>query len=191
MPDNRVFLIDNFDSFTYNIAHALAAAGASVEVRRADGVDLDALEADPPGLLVISPGPGRPEDAKVSLEAILRFAGRVPVFGICLGMQCLNVAFGGSVGPAPEPVHGKATRILHDGRGLFQGLASPLRVGRYHSLCVLDVPACLEVTAHSEDGLPMALRHRGLRMAAVQFHPDSFLTDDGPAMMAHVLRGDF
>ena len=191
MALDRVFLIDNFDSFTYNIAHALAAAGATVEVRRADGVDLDALEADPPGLLVLSPGPGRPEDAKVSLEAIQRFAGRIPLFGICLGMQCMAVAYGGNVGPAPEPVHGKATRILHDGRGVFQGLATPLRVGRYHSLCVRDVPACLEVTARSEDGLPMALRHRGLRMAAVQFHPDSFLTDDGPAMMAHVLRGDF
>ena len=191
MALDRVFLIDNFDSFTYNIAHALAAAGASVEVRRADDVDLDAVEADPPGLLVISPGPGRPEDAFVSLDAIQRFAGRIPLFGICLGMQCMAVAYGGNVGPAPEPVHGKATRILHDGRGVFQGLATPLRVGRYHSLCVRDVPACLEVTARSEDGLPMALRHRGLRMAAVQFHPDSFLTDDGPAMMAHVLRGDF
>jgi anthranilate synthase/aminodeoxychorismate synthase-like glutamine amidotransferase len=188
---SRVFLIDNFDSFTYNIAHALAAAGATVEVRRADLVDLDAVEADPPALVVISPGPGRPEDAQVSLDAIRRFAGRIPIFGICLGMQCLAVAYGGTVGRAPEPVHGKATRILHDGCGVFQGLESPLRAGRYHSLCVQDVPPCLEVTARSEDGLPMALRHRGLRMAAVQFHPDSFLTDDGPAMMAHVLRGDF
>ena len=191
MSSLHVFLIDNFDSFTYNIAHGLAAAGASVEVRRADSVDLDAVEADPPGLLVISPGPGRPEDAFVSLDAIRRFAGRVPIFGICLGMQCLAVAYGGKVGPAPEPVHGKASRILHDGRGVFQGLVSPLRVGRYHSLAVLEVPPCLEVTARSEDGVPMAMRHRGLRMAAVQFHPDSFLTDDGPAMMAHVLSGDF
>jgi anthranilate synthase/aminodeoxychorismate synthase-like glutamine amidotransferase len=188
---SRVFLIDNFDSFTYNIAHALAAGGATVEVRRADHVDLEALEADPPALVVIGPGPGRPEDAQVSLDAIRRFAGRVPIFGICLGMQCLAVAYGGTVIAAPEPVHGKATRVLHDGRGVFQGLASPLRAGRYHSLCVGEVPACLEVTARSEDGLAMALRHRGLRMAAVQFHPDSFLTDDGPAMMAHVLRGDF
>ena len=191
MAASHVFLIDNFDSFTYNIAHALAAAGASVEVRRADNVDLDAVEADPPSLLVVSPGPGRPEDAFVSMDAIRRFAGRIPIFGICLGMQCLAVAYGGTVGPAPEPVHGKATRILHDGRGVFQGLDSPLRVGRYHSLCVQEVPACLEVTARSEDGVPMALRHRGFRMAAVQFHPDSFLTDDGPAMMAHVLSGDF
>ena len=191
MSLSRVFLIDNFDSFTYNIAHALAAAGATVEVRRADHVDLDALEGDPPGLLVISPGPGRPEAAQVSLDAIRRFAGRIPIFGVCLGMQCLAVAYGGIVGPAPEPVHGKATRILHDGRGLFQGLESPLRAGRYHSLCVQEVPPCLEITARSEDGLAMALRHRGIRMAAVQFHPDSFLTDDGPAIMAHVLRGDF
>jgi anthranilate synthase/aminodeoxychorismate synthase-like glutamine amidotransferase len=188
---SRVFLIDNFDSFTYNIAHGMAAAGATVEVRRADGVDLDALEADPPDLLVLSPGPGAPADARVSLEAIRRFAGRLPIFGVCLGMQCMAVAFGGRVGPAPEPVHGRTTRILHDGLGVFQGLPAAIRVGRYHSLCVLEVPPCMEVTARSEDGIPMALRHRGLRMAGVQFHPDSFLTDDGPAMMAHALRGDF
>ena len=191
MTASRVFLIDNFDSFTYNIAHGLAAAGATVEVRRADQVDFEQLEAEPPDLLVLSPGPGDPSDARVSLEAIQRFAGRLPIFGVCLGMQCLAVAFGGKVGPAPEPVHGRATRILHDGHGVFQGLPATLRVGRYHSLCVLEVPPCLQVTARSEDGIPMALRHRGLRMAGVQFHPDSFLTDDGPAMMAHALRGDF
>jgi len=187
----RVFLIDNFDSFTYNIAHGLAAAGATVEVRRADGVDLEEVEAEPPDLLVISPGPGHPRDAHVSLAAIRRFAGQIPIFGVCLGMQCLAVAYGGTVEPGPEPVHGRATRILHDGRGVFQGLPAAIRVARYHSLCVVRVPDCMEVTARSEDGLPMALRHRGLRMAGVQFHPDSFLTDDGPAMMAHALRGDF
>ena len=191
MSPTRVFLLDNFDSFTYNIAHGLAAAGATVEVRRADGVDLEALEAEPPDLLVISPGPGRPEDALVSLAAIRRFAGRVPIFGVCLGMQCLAVAYGGTVAPGAEPVHGKATRITHEGRGLFQGLPSPIKVARYHSLCVLDVPSCLEVTAWTEDGVPMAMRHRGLRMAGVQFHPDSFLTDDGPAILEHALRGDF
>jgi anthranilate synthase/aminodeoxychorismate synthase-like glutamine amidotransferase len=191
VPACRVFLIDNFDSFTYNIAHGLAAAGATVEVRRADGVDLDGLEADLPDLLVLSPGPGRPQDAHLSLAAIRRFAGKVPIFGVCLGMQCLAVAYGGSVEPGTDPVHGKTTRILHDGRGLFQGLPSPIRAARYHSLCVSSVPACLEVTARSEDGIPMALRHRGIRMAGVQFHPESFLTDDGPAIMEHVLRGDF
>jgi anthranilate synthase/aminodeoxychorismate synthase-like glutamine amidotransferase len=125
------------------------------------------------------------------MAAIRRFAGRLPIFGICLGMQCLAVACGGTVGPAPEPVHGKTSRILHDSRGIFHGMPSPLRVGRYHSLAVREVPECMDVTARTEDGVPMALRHRGLRMAGVQFHPDSFLTDDGPAMMAHVLRGDF
>ena len=189
MSPCRVFLIDNFDSFSYNIAHGLAAVGATVEVRRADGVDLEALEADPPDLLVISPGPGRPQDARVSLDAIRRFAGRVPIFGVCLGMQCLAVAYGGTVEPC-EPVHGKTSRILHDGRGVFLGLPSPSRVARYHSLCVREVPACLEVTARSEDGIPMALRHRGLRLTGVQFHPDSFLTDDGPAILEHALRGD-
>jgi len=191
VPSCRVFLIDNFDSFTYNIAHGMAAAGATVEVRRADVVDLDALEADPPDLLVVSPGPGRPQDAQVSLAAIRRFAGRLPIFGVCLGMQCLAVAYGGVVEPGAEPMHGKTSRILHDGRGLFQGLPSPIRVARYHSLQVQEVPACLEVTARTEDGVPMALRHRGIRMAGVQFHPDSFLTDDGPAILEHALRGDF
>jgi anthranilate synthase/aminodeoxychorismate synthase-like glutamine amidotransferase len=191
VPPCRVFLLDNFDSFTYNIAHGMAAAGATVDVRRADGVDLKALEADLPDLLVLSPGPGRPQDAQVSLAAIQRFAGRVPIFGVCLGMQCLAVAYGGTVAPGPEPVHGKTSRIVHDGRGVFQGLPSPMRVARYHSLCVTEVPPCLEVTARSEDGIPMALRHRGIRMAGVQFHPDSFLTDDGPAILAHALRGDF
>ncbi len=191
MHARRVFLIDNFDSFTYNIAHGLAAAGATVEVRRADGVDLDGLEADPPDLLVVSPGPGHPRDALIALDAIRRLAGRVPVFGVCLGMQCLAVAYGGEVGPGPEPVHGKVARILHDGRGLFQGLPSPIRAARYHSLCVREVPACMEVTARTEDGIPMALCHRGLRLAGVQFHPDSFLTEDGPAILEHALRGDF
>ena len=190
MISARVFLLDNFDSFSYNIAHGLAAAGATVEVRRADGTDLEALEAEPPDLLVISPGPGHPREALVALAAIRRFAGRVPIFGVCLGMQCLALAYGGTVEPGPEPVHGKTSRILHDGRGLFQGLASPMRVARYHSLCVAEVPGCMEVTARSEDGIPMALRHRGLRMAGVQFHPDSFLTDDGPAILEHALRGD-
>lgn len=187
----RVFLLDNFDSFTWNIAHGMAAAGAEVEVCRADRVDLDALDADPPGLLVLSPGPGRPEDAVAALAAIHRFAGRVPMFGVCLGMQCLAVAYGGSVGPAPEPVHGKTSPIAHNGLGLFQGLPSPLRVARYHSLCVRTAPACLEITARTPDGLPMALRHRDLRLAGVQFHPDSFLTEHGPAILAHALRGDF
>ena len=191
VPPTRVFMIDNFDSFTFNIAHGLVAAGASVEVRRADDVDLDALEAQPPDLLVLSPGPGHPQDARVAMAAIERLQGKLPVFGVCLGMQCLALAYGGEVEPQAEPVHGRATRILHDGRGIFQGLPSPIRVARYHSLRVARVPACMEVTAWSEDGAPMAMRHRGLRMAGVQFHPDSFLTDDGPAILAHVLRGNF
>jgi anthranilate synthase/aminodeoxychorismate synthase-like glutamine amidotransferase len=186
-----VLLVDNFDSFTWNIAHGLAAAGADVRVLRADQVEPAALEAQPPELLVLSPGPGAPEEARVALELLRRFGGRLPVFGVCLGMQCLAVAFGGKVGPAPQPVHGKTSRIHHDGRGFFEGLPASLEVGRYHSLCVTELPDCLEATAWTGDGVVMAVRHRTWAMAGVQFHPDSFLTEAGPAMMAHVLRGHY
>jgi len=187
----RVLLVDNFDSFTWNIAHGLAGAGAQVQVLRADRVALAALEAQPPDLLVLSPGPGAPEEARVALELLRLFSGRIPLFGVCLGMQCMAVAFGGRVGPAPEPVHGKTSPIRHNGRGVFDGLPSPLRVGRYHSLCVTELPDCLEATAWTEDGLIMGLRHRTLPLAGVQFHPDSILTEAGPAMMSHVLRGHY
>jgi anthranilate synthase/aminodeoxychorismate synthase-like glutamine amidotransferase len=186
-----VVILDSFDSFTYNLAHGLTAAGAQVRVLRVDQADLDALAADPPELLVLSPGPGRPEDAAVPLEAIRRFAGRIPLFGVCLGMQCLAVAFGGTVGPAPAPVHGRTSLVFHDGRGLFQGVTCPLRVGRYHSLCVLEAPPCMAITAWTEDGVAMAMRHRNFPITSLQFHPESFLTDEGAAIMAHVVRGDY
>lgn len=185
----RAFLLDNFDSFTHNVACGLVAAGGDVEVRRADRCTLRDVEAFGPDLLVISPGPGRPEDAALSLALIRTFAGRVPVLGICLGMQALAVAFGGTVGRAPEPVHGKVWEVRHGGTGLFEGLPDPLPVGRYHSLCVTQVPEVLERTAWTEDGLVMGLRHRTLPLAGVQFHPDSFLTPHGAELFRHALLG--
>jgi len=184
----RAVILDNFDSFTFNILHGLREAGARVDVRRAEATRLEDLEALSPDLLVISPGPGRPEDAALSLEALRAFGGRIPVLGICLGLQCMAVAFGGRVGRAPEPVHGRAVPVHHDGRGLFQGLPSPLQAGRYHSLCVLEPPPDFEVTARTEDGLVMGLRHRTWPMAGVQFHPDSFLTPRGAEILAHAVH---
>ena len=186
-----ILLLDNFDSFTFNIFHGLVRAGARVEVRRCDAVDLTAIQELAPSMIVLSPGPGRPEDASLSLEAVHRFAGVIPMFGICLGMQVIAVALGGAVGSAPEPVHGKVSQIDHDGQGLFQGLPSPLSVGRYHSLCVKKVPECLHITARTIDGLIMGFRHRHLPIAGLQFHPDSFLTEQGQEMLQHAIHGRF
>ncbi len=187
----RVLLLDNFDSFTHNVRHGLVEAGAQVQVVRCDEIqsaaELD-READ---LLVISPGPGHPQDASLSLEAIRTLGPRVPILGICLGHQCMALAFGGQVGRAPEPVHGKTALVNHDGRGLFQGIENPMTVARYHSLVVTDIPPDLEACAWSEDGLIMGLRHRQLLMAGVQFHPDSFLCPSGLEIFRHALRGCF
>jgi len=188
VPLSRAVMLDNFDSFTFNVFHGLVEAGARVEVRRAEAIDLPGLIALKPELLVISPGPKRPEDATLSLEALRHFGGRIPVLGICLGMQCMAQAFGGRVERAPEPVHGKVSRIRHDGRGLFEGLPDPLAVGRYHSLCVSVPPLDFEVAARTEDGLVMALRHRRWPMVGVQFHPDSFLTQHGTEILRNVLH---
>jgi len=183
----RVLLLDNFDSFTWNVAEGLAEAGAEVEVRRVDGIDLAGVVAAAPDLLVISPGPGRPEGARLSLAAIGRLAGAVPILGICLGHQCLAVAFGGSVAEAPLPVHGKTTSVTHDGKGLFKGLESPIEAGRYHSLVVAELPPELVATAWTAEGLIMGLRHRSLPLAGLQFHPDSFLTPSGPTIFRNAL----
>jgi anthranilate synthase/aminodeoxychorismate synthase-like glutamine amidotransferase len=186
-----ILLIDNFDSFTYNVLHGLVEAGASVEVRRRDQIDLAGVRAFEPGMIVLSPGPGRPEDAGVCLEIARTMGAEVPILGICLGLQVLAVAHGGRVGAAPQPVHGKVCSVGHDGRGLFAGLASPIPVGRYHSLCVTEVPPDFEVCATAEDGTVMALRHRRLPIAGLQFHPDSFLTEDGGKMLWNAVHGRF
>jgi para-aminobenzoate synthetase component 2 len=191
MGMDSVLLVDNFDSFTYNVLHGLAAAGAHVKVRRADTITPDEAEELAPGLILISPGPGSPERAGLALALIERFAGRVPLFGVCLGMQCLAVAAGGRVGRAKQPVHGKTSPIRHDGKGIFGGVPSPFLAGRYHSLCVTDLPVDYEVNAWTDDGVPMAIRHRRLKLAGVQFHPDSFLTEYAQAMFRHVVNRDF
>lgn len=186
----RVLLLDNLDSFTHNVARCLAEAGASVDVRRRDQVTLAGLLEADPEFLVLSPGPGAPEAATLALAAVRAFSGRIPILGVCLGHQVLAVAHGGRVERAPEPVHGKASPVRHDGRGLFRGLPDPLEAGRYHSLVVTGAPG-FEISARTPDGLVMAMRHRLLPLAGVQFHPDSFLTPLGPEIFRNALLGHF
>jgi anthranilate synthase/aminodeoxychorismate synthase-like glutamine amidotransferase len=186
-----ILLIDNFDSFTYNILHGLTEAGARVVVESRDRLDLAAVEAFDPSMIVLSPGPGRPEETGVCLDVARHLGGRLPILGICLGLQVMTVALGGRVDRAPEPVHGKTSAVTHDGLGLFDGLPSPLTVGRYHSLGVTEVPPEFEVCARTEEGLVMGLRHRRWQMAGLQFHPDSFLTEDGPKMLWNAVNGRF
>ncbi|HET8567918.1 MAG TPA: aminodeoxychorismate/anthranilate synthase component II [Candidatus Limnocylindria bacterium] len=184
----RILLVDNLDSFTHNIAQALAALGADVDVRRIDDPTLDdALRAGPDGV-VVSPGPGRPEDADVALRVVREAPERgIPTLGVCLGLQCAVVAFGGRVIRAPEPRHGKTSTVTHDGLGVFAGIHGPTVATRYHSLVAEEgsLPADLVVTARSEDGQVMGIRHRGLPLEAVQFHPESVLSADGPRMLAN------
>jgi anthranilate synthase/aminodeoxychorismate synthase-like glutamine amidotransferase len=187
----RVLLIDHFDSFTFNVLHGLVEAGAQVEVQRVDRLRLEDIEASRPDRIALSPGPGRPEDATLSLDVIRRFGNRLPILGICLGMQALAVAFGGRVGRSPEPVHGKVSQVFHEGLGLFEGLPSPMAVGRYHSLCVTQVPDCLEITARTETGLIMGLRHRDHAIAGIQFHPDSFLSPFGQELLRNAVHGRY
>jgi anthranilate synthase/aminodeoxychorismate synthase-like glutamine amidotransferase len=174
-----VLLIDNYDSFTYNLAHLFGELGAEVVVRRNDEITVAEAERLGPSHLVISPGPGRPEDAGISEEVVRRFAGRVPTLGVCLGHQAIVSVFGGEVGQARELVHGKATVVAHDGRGLFAGLPEDFLAGRYHSLAATSIPDSLEVSATATDGEVMAVRHRELASDGVQFHPESVLTPVG------------
>jgi anthranilate synthase/aminodeoxychorismate synthase-like glutamine amidotransferase len=185
----RVLVIDNYDSFVYNLVQYLGELGAEPLVHRHDALTLDEVDAlDPDGIL-ISPGPGRPEDAGLSNDVILRFAGRRPVFGVCLGLQCIGQVFGGNVVRAPQVMHGKTSVIQHTGTGVFAGLPDPFEATRYHSLVVdaASVPACLEVTASSDDGLVMGLRHREHDVEGVQFHPESILTTNGHQIVANFL----
>jgi anthranilate synthase/aminodeoxychorismate synthase-like glutamine amidotransferase len=185
----RLLLIDNYDSFTYNLVQAFMVLGAEVLVYRNDTLDLAQAEALAPTHLCISPGPGTPQQAGVSIAMIRHFAGRIPVFGVCLGHQAITEAFGGKVVRAPRLMHGKTSAIAHDGMGVFAGIPDPCEVGRYHSLIAAGdaLPPELTVTARTPEGEIMGLRHATLRVEGVQFHPESVLTPTGPAMMKNFL----
>jgi len=171
-----VLLVDNYDSFTYNLVHLFEELGAEVVVRRNDEVDADEAELLSPSHLVVSPGPGRPEQSGATVEIVQRLAPTTPTLGVCLGHQAIVQAFGGEIGQARRLLHGKASSIAHDGRGIFAGLPQGFQGGRYHSLSASRVPDCLEVSATAEDGEVMAVRHRELAVDGVQFHPESVLT---------------
>jgi anthranilate synthase/aminodeoxychorismate synthase-like glutamine amidotransferase len=192
----RVVVIDNYDSFVYNLVQYLGELGADPVVYRPDEISVEALEDLRPDALVVSPGPGRPEDAKLSNAVIERFAGprgagaTVPILGVCLGHQCIGYVFGAEVVRAPAVVHGKTSLISHRGEGVMAGLPDPFEATRYHSLLVdrSSLPDVLEVTAETADGLIMGLRHRDLAVEGVQFHPESILTEDGRPLLANFLR---
>jgi anthranilate synthase/aminodeoxychorismate synthase-like glutamine amidotransferase len=177
-----LLLIDNYDSFTYNLVHLFGELGAEVVVRRNDELDADEAERLGPSHLVVSPGPGRPEESGNTLAVLERLAGRVPTLGVCLGHQALVQLYGGEIGRARELVHGKASTIRHDGQGVYAGLPEELEVGRYHSLAAHSIPDALVVTATSPDGEVMGVRHRELPVEGVQFHPESVLTPLGPEL---------
>ena len=186
----RMLLIDNYDSFTYNLVQAFAAQGADVNVYRNDEITVDEALALEPTHLVISPGPGTPDDAGVSLDMIAAFQGKVPVFGVCLGHQCIVQHFGGEIVRAERLMHGKTSMANHDGKTIFDGLPQPFEVGRYHSLCAMadDLPGDLELTAETGRGEVMGVRHTSLPIEGVQFHPESVLTPEGDHLMANFMR---
>jgi anthranilate synthase/aminodeoxychorismate synthase-like glutamine amidotransferase len=183
-----LIVIDNYDSFTYNLVQYFGELGAEPKVFRNDAITLDELAALGPARLVISPGPGDPADGGISNAAILRFSGQMPVLGVCLGHQCLGAVYGGAVRRAPRLMHGKTSRIYHDGAGLFAGLPSPFEATRYHSLIVEEpLPPCLAVTARTSEGEIMGLRHKDFPTFGVQFHPESILTQHGKQILQNFL----
>jgi anthranilate synthase component 2 len=183
----RVLVVDNYDSFVYNLVQYLGELGAEPVVERSDQFTLADVEAMAPDAILISPGPGRPEDAGLSNELISEWGGRVPIFGVCLGHQCIGQVYGGDVVRAPSIMHGKTSLVHHEGHGVFAGLPNPLEATRYHSLVVTNVPDVLEVTARTDDGVVMGLRHRELDVEGVQFHPESILTASGHALLKNFL----
>jgi len=186
----RLLLVDNYDSFTYNLVQAFLVLGAEVEVHRNDEITVEQALARAPTHVCISPGPGTPYDAGVSMDMIRAFAGRVPVLGVCLGHQSITEVFGGKVVRNSRLMHGKTSPVNHDGLGVFAGLPQPMLVGRYHSLVAKpeSLPACLQVTATTAEGEIMGLRHTELVVEGVQFHPESVLTPDGPQLLGNFLR---
>lgn len=185
-----ILVIDNYDSFTYNLVQYLGELGQELVVYRNDHIDVSGVESSKPGKIVISPGPGVPDNAGVTLELIDRFSGKIPILGVCLGHQAIGQAFGGRVVPAPYLMHGKISRIHHDCKTIFQGLPDGFPATRYHSLMVEkeSLPPCLEISATSADGLIMGLRHRELPVEGVQFHPESVLTTNGKQLLENFLR---
>ncbi len=185
-----ILVIDNYDSFTYNLVQYLGELGAEIEVRRNDQTTLEEIKQMSPERIVISPGPKTPSEAGICLELVRRFSGRMPILGVCLGHQAIGQAFGGKVVRAPEIMHGKTSFIAHDGRTLFSGLPNPFPATRYHSLIVdrASLPTCLEVSATSPDGLIMGLRHKEMKVEGVQFHPESVLTEVGKHLLANFLQ---
>jgi anthranilate synthase/aminodeoxychorismate synthase-like glutamine amidotransferase len=183
-----VLVIDNYDSFVYNLAQYLGELGATPLVHRHDAIDLDQVDELAPDAVLVSPGPGGPDEAGISNDVIGHVAGRVPVLGVCLGHQCIGALYGGRVVRAPQVVHGRTSLVHHDGEGVFAGLPNPFEATRYHSLVVTraDLPGVLEVSAETDDGVVMGLRHRHLDVEGVQFHPESILTGSG-----HDLLGNF
>jgi anthranilate synthase component 2 len=185
-----LLLIDNYDSFTYNLAQYLGELGADVHVHRNDAINLAQIDAWRPEKIVISPGPCTPNEAGISVSLVQRFAGEIPILGVCLGHQAIGQAFGGQIVRARRVMHGKLSSIAHRGEGVFEGLASPFVATRYHSL-VIDrdsIPECLEVTAESEDGEIMGVRHRTFAVQGVQFHPEAILTEHGHALLSNFLK---
>ena len=186
-----ILVLDNYDSFTYNLVQYLGELGADVQVRRNDETTVEQIEELRPERILISPGPGRPENAGITVDVIRHFAGKVPLMGVCLGHQAMGHVFGGEVVRAPVPMHGKTCTVEHDSKGLFNGISAPFQASRYHSLVVSEQgwPAALEICARSkEDGVVMALRHRDLPLHGVQFHPESILTNEGRRILRNFLE---
>jgi anthranilate synthase/aminodeoxychorismate synthase-like glutamine amidotransferase len=185
-----VFVLDNYDSFTYNLVQYMGELGAEMTVRRNDELTPEEVESLHPDRILLSPGPCTPQEAGISIPLIQHFAGRVPILGVCLGHQAIGAAFGGNVVRAPKLMHGKTSEVIHDGRTLFTGIASPMTCTRYHSLIVAEdgLPRELEVTARTEDGIIMGLRHRKYPVEGVQFHPESVLTHDGKQLIKNFLE---
>lgn len=186
-----IFIIDNYDSFTYNLVQAFGALGEKLVVERNDKIGLDDIERIRPSHLVISPGPCTPEQAGISVSAITHFAGRIPILGVCLGHQSIGTAFGGEVVRAERLMHGKTSLVRHDGQTIFKGVPVPFEATRYHSLIVKreTLPPCLEVTAWTDEGEIMGIRHKEFLVEGVQFHPESILTGEGTKILANFVRG--
>ena len=184
-----ILLIDNYDSFTWNLAQYFGELGAPPVVRRNDQITLEEIDAMRPERIVISPGPGRPESAGISVDVIRRFGPGTPLLGVCLGHQGIGIAFGGEVVRAPQLMHGKTSSVMHDGKGVFRGVTQPFTAGRYHSLVIAEpLPEVLEPSARTEDGTIMGVRHRTLPIHGVQFHPESVLTGEGHQMLRNFLE---